>query len=419
MLNLSGNGNFEKAPYYSNSIMSKWPLPKKILYSIIASFLVLLAIEAVFRIIFWINNKDYKTTVFIQGNTIQKDDSLLIFRNRPFYLDQQHRFQYNEEGMKSVPGDVLIPEKKSNDFWVLLLGASTMEGMGSNNDGVWLDITGTTDHPYYETIAWYLQQQLQEKMPDRKVRVFNAANSSYTIEQSRIRCEMLLKKIHPDWVISLDGQNNPPTLADTSSVLSIVKKDWEMNPTKSFPLSWIIPLTSHSAFVNSMKQYVFHRKTEGRLETAASNNYPERRKWLQVGPAAIKADTVSKGVSNAVETYYKEWLQFDSALTQKQQKHLLLLQPHILFRNTSLLDSTEKALYSYYSTEWNDEQKNGFLIKLRDEFKGKTIGHSSMAILNEVDTLHQQVFVDYCHFTQKTNRFVATVLLNYILKEQP
>lgn len=192
-----------------------------------------------------------------------------------------------------------------------------------------------------------------------------------------------------------------------------------MNPTKSFPLSWIIPLTSHSAFVNSMKQYVFHRKTEGRLETAANNNYPERRKWVQVGPAAIKADTVSKGVSNAVETYYKEWLQFDSALTQKQQKHLLLLQPHILFRNTSLLDSTEKALYSYYSTEWNDEQKNGFLIKLRDEFKGKTSGHSSMAILNEVDTLHQQVFVDYCHFTQKTNRFVATVLLNYILKEQP
>lgn len=399
--------------------MSKWPIKKRILYSSIACLLVLLALESAFRIVFWITNKDYQTTVYIQGNTLQQDDSLLIFRNRPFYLDQQHRFQYNEEGMKSVPGDVTLPEKKPGEFWVLLLGASTMEGMGSNNDGNWLDITGTTDHPYYETIAWYLQQQLQLKMPEKKVRVFNAANSSYTIEQSRLRCELLLKKMQPDWVVSLDGQNNPPTLTDSQSVLSIVKKDWETNPTKKFPLTWIIPLTSHSAFVNSLKQFVFHRKANNRIEKAVSDHFPERLKWLQKPALPLNTDTVSPGVVKAVDNYYKEWIGYDSMLTARNQKHLLLLQPHLLFRNQSILDSAERALYSYYSNEWNQADKNGFLLKLRNSFNKKALGHPNLSILNEVDSLKQQVFVDYCHFTKSTNQFVASVLCDRILKEHP
>lgn len=399
--------------------MNKWPIKKRILYSGIACLLVLLALEAAFRVVFWINHKDYHTSVYIQGNTLQQDDTLLVFRNRPFYLDQQHRFQYNEEGMKAVPGDVMLPEKKQGEFWVLLLGASTMEGMGSNNDGEWLDITGTTDHPYYETIAWYLQQQLQQKMPQMKVRVFNAANSSYTLEQSRLRCEWLLKKMQPDWVISLDGQNNPPVLTDGQSVLSIVKKDWESNPTKKFPLTWIIPLTSHSAFVNSLKQFVFHRKSENRIEKAVSEGFPERLKWMQKPALVVQTDTVSTGVQKAVDNYYREWIGYDDMLTAKKVKHLLLLQPHILFRNQQQLDSTERALYCYYTHEWNQANKNGFLLKLRSQFIEKAAGHSHLAILNQLDSLQQQVFVDYCHFTRSTNQYVASLLCDSILKEHP
>lgn len=397
---------------------SSWSKKKLIRYSLSVCVIILLLLELIFRVFFWTGMKKYHTSVFVQGNTLQMDDTLLVFRNRPFYLDYDHRFQNNEIGIRSKPGDVWMPKKDSNDYWVFLFGASAMEGMGSNKDGEWLDITGVTDYPFNENIAYYLQQLLQEKMPHKTVRVFNAANTSYTIEQSYLRYLQLAPVYKMDWVISMDGQNNPPTLPRGGNVLEKIKEEWLQNPSRKFPLNLIISLTSRSAFINSLKQYLFHLKQSARISANIKSNYPRREFWAKSSFSPLQFHKKDDGTERAVQSFYEQLAQFDSLLSSRNQKHLLLVQPHLIFRDTLLMNSTEKALLNYYRSAFNDSSVNSYLQQLRIEFNDRiSLDNFSVQLLSQTDTLHDQVFVDYCHFTSSANRFIAYKIMQHILDD--
>ena len=395
---------------------TSWSKSKLILYSLLVCGIFLLGLESAFRIYFWSEIKHFHSSVYIQGNTIQMDDSVLVFRNRPFYLDHDRRFQHNEKGMRSQPGDVWMPKKDSGDYWVFLFGASSMEGMGSNKDGEWLDIMGVTDYRYNENIAYYLQEYLQEKMPDKKVRVFNAANTSYTIEQSYLRYLQLAAQYKMDWVVSMDGQNNPPVLSPGKIVLDEVKSDWKQNPSKKFPLKLVIALTSHSAFINSFKQFLFHSRQSARLSSNLKNNFPRKGYWIKNNSPSLKFKEPDDSTRLAVGLFYQQLFQFDSLLTARNQKHLLLVQPHLIFRNTSSLNETEKALLNYYRYAYNNPSTNTFLTQLREEFPKKAGSrNNSVQLINQTDTLSSQVFVDYCHFSLAANRFIAHLIMQHII----
>ena len=184
-------------------------MKKKILFSLITLILFFLLIEIVFRIIFFIRYNKYNTTPFIQGSSLQMSDDTIIYRNRPFYLDKNKKYQFNCEGFKSRAGDIEMPVKSPEDFWIFLFGGSAMEGMGSNKDGEWLDITGVRDYPYEKSIAFLLQQKLQLLIPGRKIKVFCAANSGFSVYQDILQYRRLKSKYKMDWIISMDGVNEP------------------------------------------------------------------------------------------------------------------------------------------------------------------------------------------------------------------
>jgi len=121
---------------------SQWSKKKLFLFAIFTILILLVLLEIIFRIIFFFQYKDLHTSIFIQGSPLQVSDSVLIWKNTPFYVDYDRKHQNNAAGMKSKVGDVFIEKKTEKDFWVLLTGASAMEGMGSNRNGDWLDITG-------------------------------------------------------------------------------------------------------------------------------------------------------------------------------------------------------------------------------------------------------------------------------------
>jgi len=398
---------------------TRWTRKKLIAYSFIVCVLILLLTELVFRILFWSEIKGYNSSVFIQGNTIQMEDSSVVFRNRPFYLDYYRRFQYNEAGMRSKPADVWMPKKDSSDYWIFLFGGSSMEGMGSNKDGEWLDITGVGDYPWNENIAFYLQQSLQEKMPGKKVRVFNAANTSYTIEQSYLRYLQLSTLYNMDWVISMDGQNNPPSLAADETVLDFVRKDWQQNPAHKFPMKWILPLTRHSAFVNKLKQTIFHLKQHNRTKKNINTNYPRAQFWLNYSSPELHFKNIDDGTNRAVNSFYDQLIQFDSVLNIRNQNHLLLIQPHLIFRDEQLMNNTEKSLLRYYRQAYNDSAMNSYLQEIRNRFKTKVPkGDSTIQLMDHLDYMSQQVFVDYCHFTKEANLLIAESIMQYILRKE-
>ena len=398
----------------------QWSRRRSVLYTVFIVSFILLLTEGIFRIRFYYQYREYSTSLAIQGNTIQQDDSLLIFRNRSFYLDYDKRYQHNIEGMRSQPGDVGIPEKQAGDYWVFLLGGSAMEGMGSNKDGEWLDITGKKDFPWNETIAFKLQEQLQQAMPDKKVRVFNAANSSFTLQQSYLRCKDLLSRYKADYVISLDGQNNPETLGENQTVMDWSRADWATRPTNYFPVTWILPLSTPSAAVYTLKQYNFHRRENNRTEKNEKEGYPRRTYWSGQPLGKLKYSELTPAVDRAVTAYYDQLKAYDSMLTAQSVPHLLLLQPHLIFRDPAKLDATEKAVWNYYCAAFNTAERNRFLLALRERFVPAGYGNSStVQVVAVPDTLGIPVFTDYCHFTPQANQYMVQFLASRILHQEP
>jgi hypothetical protein len=398
--------------------VARWKKGKLIKFGIITVVLVLLVLELVFRLIFAIEYKGYNTSVYIQGNTIQKSDSLLTWRNRPCYLDLFRRFQYNEEGMKSRPGDVKMPAKKETDYWIFLFGGSTMEGMGSNANGEWLDISGTVDHTYEETIGGILEKILQDSLPGKKVRVFNAANTGYTIQQSILQYQRLSAKYAMDWVVSMDGQNEPARLPPGLSVRRYLQEDWNNSHIFKFPLNMLIPVTSHSALVAQMKLLLYKAKLKGRLQHNKDKQYPRRKFWMQSHASTMQYAPYSEDIQRAVDSFYTSLLNFDSLLSGKNQRHLLLVQPHLSLRNARDLNETEKALHNYYVSASGKASQNTYLRELYNSFDAHLKAGMPVRHLGEMHTLKGQVFTDYCHFTREANEYAARLIAGYILQHR-
>jgi hypothetical protein len=391
-----------------------WTKRKLFKFSLITIILILLLMELVFRIVFAVEYKGYHTSVYVQGNTLQMRDSVLIFRNRPFYLDYYKRYQFNEEGMRSEPGDVFMPEKKPGDFWVFLFGGSAMEGVGSNKDGEWLDITGVIDYRPKETIAGKLQEILQKEMPSKKVRVFNAANSGYTLLQSRLRYQQLAKKYQMDWVISMDGENEPAVLLQGETPQSFIEKRWNESPLFNFPLNTIIAITSHSACATKLKQWAFGYRFSARLKKNERDSFPARKNWGNKPLGKLKFAMNDSANMPAVLAFMTELKQFDSLLTAKKQPHLLYIQPHLIFRDTSAMNLTERALYNYYTATYNDSLNNSFKRKLLTQYREYFFSPNVQLML--IHNLPEQVFIDYCHFTAQANLIIAAFIATDILK---
>ncbi|MGZ3923608.1 MAG: hypothetical protein ACXVBJ_07540 [Flavisolibacter sp.] len=316
--------------------------------------------------------------------------------------------------MKSAVGDVYVGEKSANDFWVLLTGGSAMEGMGSNKDGEWLDITGITDHPYKQTICFYLQQQLQQQMPNKRVKVFNAASSSYSVYQCFWRYMSLAPKLKPDWVISMDGVNEPTDLPDDGSVRDHIDSNWKSFPQFHFPINVIIPITTHSALVNAMKQKLFHAKLDFRLKKANKNGFPTRKKWARFASPAPRFANLTTSLGSAIDSF-NTWInRYDSTLNSRRVKHLFLIQPYLNFRDSSLFGEAEKALFHYYNAEYQKPSLHTFLDSLYKQFSH---AHYTSPIfpMTSVDHWPEWVFVDYCHFTDAATRKIADEICRYIL----
>lgn len=133
---------FHQKPTFLPKTMASFGRKRKLLFGLVAVFLLFLLLEIIARGVFYFRFNKLTTSLGIQGNSLQMNDSQLVFRNRPLYVDYHFKYQNNEEGFKSAPGETEMPVKGENEVWVFLFGASAMEGMGSNKDGEWLDITG-------------------------------------------------------------------------------------------------------------------------------------------------------------------------------------------------------------------------------------------------------------------------------------
>jgi hypothetical protein len=391
-----------------------WSIKKLTLFSLITVLALFLIIELGSRFIFWLQYGRYHTTLSIQWNPRWISDPRTIWTNRPFYLEAGKKFQYNECGMRVERGDVLMSQKTKDDFWVFLFGGSAMAGMGSNKDGEWIRITGVYDHPIEESIDGYLEKMLQEKLKDKKVRVFNAAVSGHSIYQSHMRY-IELSKYKPDWIVSMDGVNEPSSLKETETILSYLQQEWQDNPAQNLSgdASFFKKLRPASYFL--LSRYVYNFRENKRVDNVLDSVNYFREKWLKQ-PSSLKKTPVDKSIEHAVTSFFENLVDYKNTLQKQQQNYLLLIQPHISQRDTTKLEDTEKATYNYYL----DQQKstmNTFYELTYEKIGKKTGPENNIYLMKNVSAWSGQVFVDYCHFTKEANKKIAAEISQYILSE--
>ncbi|MDR3714806.1 MAG: hypothetical protein P4L51_18475 [Puia sp.] len=358
------------------------------------------------------------TSVYIQGGPLQEDDSASVYNNRAYYVDYEKRFQYNEKGMKSACGDFSFPRKKREDLWVLLMGGSAMEGMGSNKNGAWFDITNIPDHPYTENIAFYLQGLLQKKYPSKNVRVFNAAVSGFTINQSYKRYESLSKSCDFDWVISMDGVNECDTLEDSREGLEREYNrkywEWESSSFHRFPMNFIVPITQHSAFFGMLKQELYYIRLRARMHRNETRGFPERKFWLDRKTTPFLMNFEDRRIDNSCRSFIREIFHFEDRLRRDGRKYLFLVQPYLPFRNSSMLSAEEQALTHYLEEEKADKYKPFFLKKVYDSIGMISKNDLHIQNMSGVHDWPGWTFVDYCHFTRDANKRIAGELADFI-----
>jgi hypothetical protein len=393
-----------------------WSRRKLLRFTAVTVGLLLLLAEGLGRFVFFLKFRGLGTSVYVQGSPIQEADSASVYNNRAFYVDFEKRFQYNELGMKSACGDYRMPVKKAGDLWVLLLGGSAMEGMGSNKDGAWFDMTNIADHPYDETIAFYLQEMLTRKCPGKRVRVFNAAVSGFTLEQGISKYRKLSKQFDFDWVISMDGVNECDTLeaVDPEAEAAYSRAYWASMPFHNFPLSWIVPITQHSAFFNLLKQTFYGVRMRARIRRNEVGGFALRATWAARAALPLMVDPGDERVRRSADVFLREEREFAGSLDGEGKHYLLLVQPYLAFRDSVVSGPEETALDHYWREKMNDGYEYAFLKQV---YESANTGNLHIQTMLGVGKWPGWVFVDYCHFTKAANERIAGELADFIVSD--
>jgi hypothetical protein len=101
----------------------------------------------------------------------------------------------------------------------------------------------------------------------------------------------------------------------------------------------------------------------------------------------------------------------------RHQKHLLLVQPHMFHRDTSILGNEEKAVNHYYRSAFQDSVKHLYLMRLYEQFAATNIFYKNIISMESAHYWPGWIFVDYCHFTAPANKKIAGEIYNYIVSD--
>jgi hypothetical protein len=397
--------------------ISKRNLRKTIIFALLPLIFFTFAVEIVCRIITFNRFSPYQTNIEIQGEGRFSNDSTMIWGNSPYYLEYDKRYQYDEFGIKSEPGEIKMPKKKENELRVFLFGGSTMAGKGSQRGLGFLKITGVTEHKTADTIEQHLQEQLQKSFSDKKVKVFNASVAMHSVAQSSANYERL-KHLKPDWVISMDG-NNQKIPDQYESDIDYRRNYWPTTKINIFPIKQLRMIAKHSAFVYLVGEYLYYKS--GMLE-APLNEPPDPKEkafWLSrpkesptVTPEKLKL--ASRKTKVSFKGFIRDLSVFHDKLENDGQKHLLLVQPLLKMRNLSKMPEVERSAFNLLESITATEGEIGYeryLYSLLPENLPVSKNIFSMAAVHDWEGW---VFVDHCHVTKETNKRIAKEIARFI-----
>ena len=275
---------------------------------------------------------------------------------------------------------------EEKDFVIVLLGGSTVEGRGASSNAA--------------TIAAFLEQILNEKLPGRSFRVLNGGHTGYIAYQEWLLLHgKILADFKPSMVLALDGRN------DGANLVQYAGHGWKPN--------WVPYADEITRQVNAMivsggpspvEALAFWLKRHSFLAERADRFFQKPR-----GPFYFPGDEkpIPSLLDQAAEAYFQNHALAFTACRRKHIPYYVFLQPALLMGRKTLTEKDKKLQKywdRYYRKEIYWESLEGFYSALDRSSAGIPYFYNlSGAFKNEPG----QLYFDSCHYTDAGNRLIA------------
>ena len=316
--------------------------------------------------------------------------------------------RHNAQGFRRST-DVSVA-KPAGTYRVFLMGASTAYGLG----GLWTHID--PKHPVLtneQTIDHYLERQLQQAMPDRKVEVINAAITSTWTHHSLIYLNQSILKYDPDMVLFLDGfndyfQHDPGHDQFDSYAYNM--------PSRS-----ILGPPTMKSLAHAGGWWLFRKSALAHVVGRAGKNVKMMLAPRLDPPAPLDADS-------AYATFAKTFPR--NALAMHRRSGLILkdegvipvfmLQPLLALGREKPMNETERKLFEFNIASYQPNYERFLtraveLAREREAAMAAQIGAEYIDLTRIYDRQPAQMFTDYAHLTPEANELLAATVRDRIL----
>ncbi len=255
-------------------------------------------------------------------------------------------------------------EKKEEKFRIILTGGSVARGKKPE-----------------ESIANYLEKELNTRFNTNRIEVINAGISAYVVEQEFILIQLLLQQYQPDMIVSLDGVNDLMTF----DFNRMTQSDFALPPHHWDEVKVIEPNRERRKFFTRFP--LFFKNIARVIAYLKAERFEKNYDWSQ-----LTDERLSK-VSHTYWQIIKDTHDFCKAKNIRYYNFLQPVRTCSQFRNGAQLSEREKAqcrLFNLMDAAVKNEPSNYSLTTLLDE--------------------RLQLFYDFCHVLPAGNEVIAKAM---------
>jgi lysophospholipase L1-like esterase len=296
-------------------------------------------------------------------------------------------------------------EKEPGTYRIFIMGGSTAYGLRS------LSSHGKEKYPVIrndETIDYYLEKFLGNKVADKKVEVINAAITSHYSHHHLIYLNQTILKYNPDMVIFIDGFNDYYPYGkgyDQFKAYAYQERahlfmgEPNMNALSGYTGWWLF---RKSHFVHLTGKTI-------RPIWLSIKNRGRERAYIDVESA------LDNLVVNAQGNFIKMVERNSLILEHEGVVPVFVLQPEIIFEQSKEFTELEELIYQEMNEHWQvnySEFKNKakpivtrYLVNATAE-----TGSVFYDMTDVFGTLNEDAYTDYCHLTPSGNKTLADEL---------
>jgi lysophospholipase L1-like esterase len=292
--------------------------------------------------------------------------------------------------------------KPPGTYRIFLMGASAAYGLG----GLWPSID--PDHRVIknsETIDAYLERELQDSFPDRKIEVINAAITSTWTHHHLIYLNQTILNYQPDMVLFMDGFND----------FFFFEKDHDQFASFSYntPAERIMGDPTVGSLFYAGGWWLFRKSAFVHLMAMGGRNVILALQGKPAQPPLV----VDEAMAGLREVFPRSagamHRRIGVILRDEGVKPVFMLQPLlILERDRPGMTPVERRLFDFNIQSWRPgyeefmRQAVGF-VRQQESATATHVGGTFLDLTPIFDGVNGQIFTDYCHLTPQGNAVLA------------